>query len=512
MKGFSGFKRKTPERLDQCIDVWDLAHLFGTDYNKLSLFLYSKKSKYRVFSVKKKSGDFRFISSPIKALKAIQCKVKSELEMYHRPRKCAHGFVINRSIVTNAKIHTNKSYVLNIDLENFFPSITFGRVKKLFESYPLNLNHSVATVLSHICCHEGCLPQGAPTSPMISNMIAYKLDREFSSLARINNCSYSRYADDITFSFTHNRSHLPSQIVFINLNEKINISRKFIRATSSMIHALLVYGSEKAEKEHFDKYHKGYIPVRQFSRIKENPGDLFIKKIKGRINYIRMIRGTSCSLYRKLMYSFTDALGDPNEEYAKNWLDVISESIFIVDTNLEGHSYQGSAFFLKDIGIVTNQHVIDGIHKGNIDKLSVYEFKKPELPLHFVEFTKSDKELDLGILSPSLHDKLLKPLEANENPDYSNNTKIYIIGYPNHRHGDQPTILEMKIKGPTSYFKQKRIKVDKNIQHGFSGGVVIDTDGKVIGVVANGNEVASRTTNDSAFIPIETLLKYSTVV
>jgi len=121
---------------------------------------------------------------------------------------------------------------------------------------------------------------------------------------------------------------------------------------------------------------------------------------------------------------------------------------------------------------------------------------------------KSDKVIDLGLINPGFSATAYKALEINEKPDYSEGTTVYTIGYPNHKEGEEPTILKARIKGVTTFFKQKRIKLNINIQHGNSGGPVIDSDGLVIGVVTNGNKVGSATKNDGAFIPIEILLKY----
>ncbi|MCK4843201.1 MAG: trypsin-like peptidase domain-containing protein [Methylococcales bacterium] len=551
MKGFAELFHTKPKSLGECHNVWLLAMLLNTDYDKLSSYLYSEKHlKYRYFTIKKKSGGERLICSPVKRLKNIQYLVMAELENYHLPKSCAHGFVKGRSVKSNASAHTNKRYVLNLDLLDFFPSISFGRVKRLFECQPFNLQHSVASVLAHICCHEGFLPQGAPTSPMISNMIAFKLDGELQKLAKNNRCSYSRYADDITFSFTHRRNRLPSKIVNLTddrvvtlgahlceiiqrngfeindrktriqhytqhqrvtgltVNKKVNISRGFIRKTSSMLHSFGKFGAVNSEKEHFEKYFDGYMPGRQIARMKEQPGDLFIKKIKGRINYIRMIRGTSCNIYRRLMYSFTVAIGEPNENYAKSWLDVISDSTFIIDTYTDENITQGTGFLIKDYGIVTNWHVIEGVNADNMHNVKIYPWHDFEKNLKMLEFVKSDDAIDLGLINPTFSVVAYKPLEINEKPDYSEGTTVYTIGYPNHKAGEKPTVLEAKIQGITTFLKQKRIKLNINVQHGYSGGPVIDSNGLVIGVVTNGNRVGSSTNNDGAFIPIETLLKY----
>ncbi|MFM7372884.1 MAG: reverse transcriptase domain-containing protein, partial [Sphaerospermopsis kisseleviana] len=103
-------------------------------------------------------------------------------------------------MVTNAKNHCNKKFVLNLDIKDFFPTITQQRIRGVMMSPPYNLPSQIATTISHICCYEGKLPQGAPTSPIISNIVCAKLDSELRLLAKQNKCFYTRYADDITFS------------------------------------------------------------------------------------------------------------------------------------------------------------------------------------------------------------------------------------------------------------------------------------------------------------------------
>jgi RNA-directed DNA polymerase len=110
--------------------------------------------------------------------------------------------VVGKNIVDNAQRHKKKRWVLNIDLDNFFPSINFGRVRGMFLKKPFYVPESVATLLAQICCYGNNLPQGAPTSPIISNMICAKMDSELQDLAWTCRCFYTRYADDITFSTT----------------------------------------------------------------------------------------------------------------------------------------------------------------------------------------------------------------------------------------------------------------------------------------------------------------------
>lgn len=148
---------------------------------------------YRVYSVRKKNGKMRIITAPNDYLKDCQYEVMRFLSKVP-VSEYAHGFVEGRSIVTNALNHTNKKYVLNIDLKDFFPSVKRDKVGELFNSLGLS-SKALDVVL-----REGCLPQGSPCSPVISNLICLKLDCYISEYAKERELSYSRYADDITLS------------------------------------------------------------------------------------------------------------------------------------------------------------------------------------------------------------------------------------------------------------------------------------------------------------------------
>src|SRR5690606_10472469 len=126
-------------------------------------------------------------------------------------RSLAHGFERRRSIVTNASLHKRRRYVLNLDLEDFFPSFNFGRIRGFFiKDKHFGLDEKVATVLAQIACHDNELPQGSPCSPIISNLVAHLLDVRLARMAKRYKCTYSRYADDRTFST--NQREFPSQL------------------------------------------------------------------------------------------------------------------------------------------------------------------------------------------------------------------------------------------------------------------------------------------------------------
>jgi len=172
-----------------------------------------KSHLYTSFEIPKKSGGVRQISAPIDQLKGLQrhlanilysCVTAIEAETGKLP--LSHGFRHNRSIITNAAVHKRHRYVLNLDLEDFFPSINFGRVRGFFiKSRGWNLDPNIATLIAQIACHENELPQGSPCSPIIADLIAGILDARIIRLAKKFKVSYSRYVDDLTFS-TNNKA------------------------------------------------------------------------------------------------------------------------------------------------------------------------------------------------------------------------------------------------------------------------------------------------------------------
>ncbi len=189
----------------------DVAALLGFKPASLAYILYRmpEAKKYTWFEIPKRSGDMRKIMAPDVKLKLLQRRVANllylclaDIDKAGKPRRpVSHGFARSLSIVTNASVHKRRRYVLNLDLKDFFPSINFGRVRgMLIKDKRFQLEPKVATIIAQIACHDNVLPQGSPCSPVISNIIAHLLDIRLVRLAKSNRCTYSRYADDITFS------------------------------------------------------------------------------------------------------------------------------------------------------------------------------------------------------------------------------------------------------------------------------------------------------------------------
>lgn len=188
----------------------ELAVLLGYRPKNLAYIVYGLRPEYKYseFQVAKRSGGFRSIHAPCPELKQLQKNLRDvlqqcieELASINKAGSISHGFKPNHSILTNADVHKGRRYVFNIDLADFFPSIHLGRIIGFFtKNRDFSLNSEVATTIAQIACFDGRLPQGSPCSPIISNLIAHIIDVRLSRLAHDHGCTYSRYADDLTFS------------------------------------------------------------------------------------------------------------------------------------------------------------------------------------------------------------------------------------------------------------------------------------------------------------------------
>lgn len=326
----------------------DLANLLEVPKSKLYYYAFKANldNHYKKFVVPKKTGGKRTIYAPSTPLKIIQKKLSQIFQAVYYVKAPVHGFVKEKSILTNAKRHLKsgrKKYILNVDLKNFFPTIHMMRVENLLKSKPYNLPSFIAQIIARLTCYMSFLPQGAPSSPIISNMICAKMDTRLRILAQTNKCTYTRYADDITIStdlsnfpsniaiydtFTHlttvgvellaaieengfkiNEKKIKLQdkyrrqeITGLIVNNSPNVRRKFVRQIRAMLFAWGKHGYERAEKEYNEKY------------VKNSNGKIysFKKVIRGKLDFLRMVKGDTDSVYLKLRTRFAEL--DP--EYA----------------------------------------------------------------------------------------------------------------------------------------------------------------------------------------------------
>jgi len=242
-------KRRQDNALPALSDVSALAAALGLTIPRLRWLAYHRDvdsgTHYHRWWVPKRDGSPRLISAPKPALKAAQRWITREVTEHLPVHGAAHGFLVGRSIVTNAAVHAGARVVVKLDIRGFYPTVTMRRVKGLLRR--AGLGEQVATamallatesprqeVVTHgktyfVATGPRSLPQGAPTSPSITNALCLRLDCRLSGLARKLGCRYTRYADDLTFSW---HGDAPSRI-----GPLLRLAGAIVRAEGFEVHA-----------------------------------------------------------------------------------------------------------------------------------------------------------------------------------------------------------------------------------------------------------------------------------
>lgn len=355
---------------DNKINGVDINHAWIEDLEKnfeaLDKIIQNKKSYYKTFTIPKKNGKFRLIEQPNEYLKIIQKIIKKGIVyscMENASGNCmseykesdvAHGFLKGRSIVTNAKNHVNKAFIINIDLEDFFLNITpkmvmeslpcdgyglyggqreisnyeilmrhgepdlpikYGRVSG--ENYPGYYRWRTDRIVE-LVTFKGHLPQGAPTSPMISNFVCVDLDNRLLQYCKEQQITYTRYADDLTFSFdkiskvgeynselfkiilesgfkpnfkkiNYTSKNKRQVVTGVVVNHKLNVPREFHKRVRAIL---------------FNWKTKGFTST-ELKFYKEFPEKTdFIETLKGWIQHIGNVRGKNDGKYRRFNITF----------------------------------------------------------------------------------------------------------------------------------------------------------------------------------------------------------------
>ncbi len=183
----------------QPTDRHDLARLLGMNEDRLTQFAGEAERLYDRFPLKTRRHRPRWIEAPKPFLKLVQRRLLDRLLYEVRPHCAAHGFYPELSIITNAQVHVRSAWVISFDLKDFFPTTDVEKVRQVLNKYYALEGKTLDTVL-RLTCRGGSLPQGAPTSPHLANLAFFKGDELLSELAKQHALSYTRYADDMTFS------------------------------------------------------------------------------------------------------------------------------------------------------------------------------------------------------------------------------------------------------------------------------------------------------------------------
>ena len=316
-------------------------------------------NRYKVFHIRKKSGGLREINAPCYQLSVLLHIINILLKSIYTPGSSTMGFTEGRSVVDNAKMHVGHHYVFNIDLKDFFPSIPQARVWARLQLPPFNFTQEIANVIAGLCCHmdaetKKCvLPQGAATSPLLTNAVCDKLDRRMRGVSKRFGLHYSRYADDMTFSSMHNVYHMHKiyqensefrieikriieeqgfsmnekktrllrdgerqEVTGLTVNSIVNVSRKYISDLRWLLHIWETEGYAKAYSKFYPKYKKEKGYIKKGEPIMENV-------IGGKLNYLRMVKGANNEACLKLQKRFNklqqivfvDTETDKNQSY-----------------------------------------------------------------------------------------------------------------------------------------------------------------------------------------------------
>ena len=185
----------------------EMARRLDLDFEALA----AVKPQYRRYTIPKRNGGLRAICAPDPELKKVQRRILRRLLKRLKSHPAATGFEAGRSIVTNANAHVGAAVVLRMDIKDFFTSTRKNRIRHYFLS--IGWNRLAARLLTDLCTYHGGLPQGAPTSPRLSNLVNYRLDVRLAAVAKKLNAVYTRYADDMTFSFKTDRPLVVSKAI-----------------------------------------------------------------------------------------------------------------------------------------------------------------------------------------------------------------------------------------------------------------------------------------------------------
>lgn len=335
------FKEEVKKKFYDLKDTNDFVHLLNyiNTYGNETLerkkitksYLYylskSKDKRYEEFPIPKKNGEERTIQAPKDNLKHIQSLLNILLQIVFERKVNYHtnGFIINRSIVRNATPHLNKKYVLNLDIQDFFPSIYFRKIKTVLSLSPFDLNNTrepIAFLISNLCVHNNYLPQGAPTSPIISNIVTQRLDRKIIALCNKNQVRYSRYADDLSFStnkelldenfineikaivqaegfcINDKKTRLKTsgerqEVTGIVVNRKLNLNKTFLRKTRAILNNWEKKGFSFTQTKFSKHYNKPQKGITDFRNV-----------LWGYISFIGLVRGKQDKLYKKYFFQY----------------------------------------------------------------------------------------------------------------------------------------------------------------------------------------------------------------
>lgn len=448
-----------------------------------------------------------------------------------------HGFTKDRSILSNARRHQGCAVLLNFDLVDFFPSIHFGRVLGLFMGKPYSLPRPVAITLARICCYQKALPAGAPTSPVVSNMICAKMDSQLKGLAIRFGCIYTRYADDITFSTRADRfppgivyreqtsnkwvvgdsvggviknngfrinvsktrvgtKHSRREITGIVLSERLNVNRRLLRQVRATIHACERYGNEAADSEFRAKYDR-----------KQRAGSAppLPKVLLGKLNFVGFVRGADDPLFLKLRARYLALYPEMILKPITLGPTAVDEALTQAVWLLEGpeddmDAPQGTAFAVEGYGLLTADHTVS--------KEPMFASRPKISPKKYrVTVVKRAEHQDIAQIQ--IEYPVPVQLEIGSADALRLGTRIALLGFPRYHHGDGVQVARGEITQERVYSGVRHFVIGPTIVKGNSGGPILDGINRVVGIAVKGVDTPGKFSGEdelSSFVPVSELI------
>ena len=430
-------------------DVYDgLSHLLYTQdgnrpHESLIHFLDGENNRnelYHEITFRKKRGGERTLAVPSHPLKWLQRSLLLVLTHLFPRHKCAHGFERGKSIITHASQHVGRNTVYTLDIKDFFPSITRARVFGMLCATPFNASTAVARYLANLTCYKGALPQGAPTSPILSNLICRRLDSRLFKWARTHGYVYSRYADDLTFSTNRNtvptdhieqiddiivgegfeinedkRRQMPrtkrQMVTGLVVNEKLNLPREKLRGLRALLHNIEQHGweSQIGRKAYYDdaeawrEYITGSLTANQYKQVLKgqrdkhqliNPATVLSgistveglrEHLQGKIAFVGAVRGEEDEMYQRLSTRFNLLTGRYADfkEAERRGAKRVSRQIIKADADLVQQSDEDVPRYYRQYKMWKQQQSRGELSLNQLkEKLSGWKVRSLEMAWH----------------------------------------------------------------------------------------------------------------------------------
>lgn len=499
-----------------------LAAIFGIDEKEFLSGLYSRKGRYKVWTISKKSGGSRTIASPQRMRRKVQELLKPVLDSVYRAPSSVHGFVSDRSVATNASKHVGQRTIVNIDIQNCFDTISFYRVRGLFLRPPFGFPRVTATILAHACTWDTKLPAGGVTSPVIMNLLLGGLDKAIDRLTKKSGGIYTRYADDLTLSFRQRPTQLAAfvlinslghyeiapilaseiaaqgfeinpekfrvstgasrkQVTGLVVNRRVNLRRKWLRALESQVYAI-------------EKFGLGAFADKEFPTLPLVSRSLTaLRHVQGKVAYASMVRGkfdwVAASLAYRLNAAHSHRLFKVPDVEKIERLDRVHFGVWIVAPGGDGDDLfdppygNGTAFTVDRGYIATADHVV--VEDGNVWPVITVRREEDPAKLYECDLVSRCPVSDIAILKLREPDHSLTRIRFKLAKDVDHG-RVTSFGFPQYFPGHKAHSESHGVTGVVPASGIKRLRLTGTILGGMSGGPVVDEECAVVGLVHRG--------------------------